>query len=132
MRKLLAGLVLAFVAACGGDGGSGPNTEHVGTYTLQTINGAALPFLLQSGTTRIEVTGGRVSLNADGTFSDITDLRVTQGTTVATTQEGTLGAYQRSGNNITLVPASGGSYSMAYSGNTLTQVESGATLVYRR
>jgi ABC-type glycerol-3-phosphate transport system substrate-binding protein len=126
----LAGITLA--AACGGDSATGPDSI-VGTYTLQTVNGVATPVtVFQDASGRVEVTGGRVSLNADGTFSDAIDLRLTSGQTVLTTTETAVGTYVRSGDNITFNVTGAEPYRMAISGRTLTQVEEGFTLVYRR
>jgi hypothetical protein len=126
----LAGL--AFLAAACGDSSTGP-ASIAGTYTLQTINGQAPPrTVFQDASGRVEITGGRVNLNADGTFSDATDLRVTSGTTVLTDTETAVGMWVQNGDNITFNVSGGGSYSMALAGRTLTQVEEGITLVYRR
>lgn len=133
MRKLLAGLVLAFAAACGGDGGSGPNSEHTGTYALQTANGSALPFVIeQQGANKAELTGGFLNLNADGTFTTRADFRLTINGAVTTTQAPDNGTYTRTGNNISFRGSAGDTYSAAYSGNSLTMVDDGLTLVFRK
>lgn len=130
MRKL-ATLGLALTLAACGDA-TGP-TSIVGLYSLQTVNGETLPVtVFQDATERFEILGGRVSLNGDGTFSDATDFRYTSGQTVLTDTETATGTYVETGNNITFNVSDGGSYSMAVSGRTLTQVLEGITLVYRR
>ncbi|MDQ3997069.1 MAG: hypothetical protein M3303_08620 [Gemmatimonadota bacterium] len=133
-RSVLSGLVgIALVGACGGDSATGPDTV-VGTYTLQTINGQAPPQTLsEDANGRLEITGARVLLDADGRFHNEIDVR---STSRGVTSAGTLhrfGTYVRTGTRITVTPAQGGdSYSMALSGRTLSRREQGTTLVYRR
>jgi hypothetical protein len=129
MRKLLAAAVFA-LAACSDS--TGPDA-HVGSYELRNINGQGLPQIIQqdaSGT--LEITGGLVTLRADGTFTDRIDYRFDDGVDFISESEVTTGFYTIAGNNVTFDTDDGFTYSMALSGRTLTQVEPGITLVYRR
>jgi hypothetical protein len=117
-------------AACGDS--TGPNS-FLGVYTLETINGLPLPVtVLEDPTGRFEITGGQVTLNGNGTFSDRTDLRVTSGLEVLEFSDPVVGTYVRNGDRITFDAGIDGSYEMTLSGRTLTQFEPGLTFVYRR
>ena len=130
MKKLL--IVMAALDSLSCKDSTGPKV-HVGVYTLRTINGQNPPQVVaQNSSGILEFTAGVVSLNADGTFSDRTDFRFTSGSTVTTDFVLVVGTYQRDGDNVTFFASGGGSYSMAYAGTSLTQVEEGITLVYRR
>ena len=104
-RLALLGLLAVAVTACGGDdgdGGTGPG-DITGTYTIQTINGAPPPYTLwteaEAGFQR-EITGGSVTLNADGTYSDVFHFRDTEAGVVTTGSAETEGTYTRSGSTI--------------------------------
>ena len=68
MRKLvLLAVGLVALAACNNDSTS-PNGSVTGTYTLQTVNGNALPFTFSDGAVLVS---DRLSLNGNGTYVDI-------------------------------------------------------------
>lgn len=133
MRYLAALLVVA--TACGGsDGPTEPTPDSVaGAYSLQTVNGAPLPFTVrQTLDYRSEVVAGRMTLNADGTCSERADMRVTdRGTTTTETVSGTC-TYTLAGAGVTLRYTDGTVATAALSGPTLTFVSDGLTLAYRR
>jgi len=133
MRKflILAALVLA---ACGSDS-TGPKTVNVvGVYQLQTVNGNALPYSETSGGTTTSITADQLSLNADETFSEITDYRVTDGVTTVTTQGAGIGVYTSANGAVSFTQTSpnASTFSGSVSGNQLTIIEAGATFVFRR
>lgn len=132
MRYLIAVLMLA-VAACGGDS-TGPDSEsHVGVYTLRTVNGQNLPFtLVQVGSDKLEVTGERLTVNADGTFSGRTDYRLTEAGKVTTETETWFGTYELRGTNVTFTDADGGTGAGAYINGAFTLSIEGFTFVYRK
>ena len=129
MRKLVAA-ALVVLAAC--TDSTGPNS-HIGSYTLLRINGQSLPQVIdQDASSTLEVTGGVVTLDSDGTFTDRIDFRFTTATSVETDSDIATGFYTITGDNVTFESDDGFTYSMALSGRTLTQVEPGITLVYQR
>jgi hypothetical protein len=72
MRRLIAvlfaGLALTSTA-CGGGDSSGP-PSIAGTYTLQTVNNAPLPFTTsEDATYKAEILSWVVTLNANNTYS---------------------------------------------------------------
>jgi hypothetical protein len=139
-RRPVSGFALAMLLtasfACGGDddGTTGPDNSHVGTFALSSINGQTLPFSLTDGTATITITSGSVALNADLSFRDVFAYTVQQGTSTESLTDTALGTYVRNGSDITFnaTSPSPGSYRMAFSSNTLTQVGEGFTFVYRR
>jgi hypothetical protein len=134
MRRLAAAslALVASVSACSSS--TDASVSIVGIYSLRTINGQSLPFLLVSdaqGT--IEVTNGTVDLRADGTFSDVTTFRVVEGGQETIEVDTGTGTYRRTGNTVTFSLSNGDSYTMVFDGeNTLTQQFFGLVLVYRR
>ena len=85
-RVFLAFLVLGLVAC--GDDVIGPE-DIAGTYTLQSVNGQSLPWVLEAG---IEATAGSVTINQNMTCSRSLTATLTDGGTVVTvtnTDEGT-------------------------------------------
>ena len=135
MRKLLV-LCLALLlplAACGDDDGSGPSADVVGTFTLQTINGATVPAVVfQAGADRLEVVSGSITFNENRTFSAAFTLRQTLAGVVTTETETDTGTYTVSGNTVQLTAADGTVETATVSGNTLTSTQQGITLVYRK
>lgn len=71
-RKLIVVGILALLSACGEP--SAPRSPGIeplnpGTYALETVNGATLPFLKeQSAAERIEVVTGLLTLRPDRTY----------------------------------------------------------------
>lgn len=65
--SLLAAVCL--LASCGGDSVTG-SAGIAGTYNLQTVNGAPLPFTIPTGTnSSISLVSQSLTLNASGSFS---------------------------------------------------------------
>ena len=129
VRLMLAAAVLA---ACGGDSATGPGSV-TGAYELQTIDGDALPFVVaEIGEDRLEITGGRLTLNADNSFSDRLDFRLIEDGETTTDSETVTGTYEVSGSSVTLEYQGGEPSTVSVSGRTLTQTVEGITFVYRK
>jgi hypothetical protein len=133
LRNTLRAGVLA-VALAGCSDSTGPDTDDlVGSYDLITIDGASLPVIVdQIGEDKAEITMGTVTLDEDGTFGDVTELRITEGGVVTTEVVSTQGTWTVSGSTVTFVPNDGsGNYTMTWDGQLrLTQLFQGFTLVY--
>lgn len=126
--------LLGLVAACGG-GNDGINEPRsvAGTYTLQTVNGAALPFVVfETAGYKIEVTGASYVLASAGTFSNSASFRETENGVVTTSTETVTGQYTVSGSNVTFTDSDGDVITGTLSGNNLQFSEDGMTAVFVR
>lgn len=135
MRRDLVRSVLALVllSACGDNTPTGASTV-TGTYTLRTVNGAALPYTMsQTATSKVELLDDAISLYQGGTYSTVSHVRTTtNGTPVTETREGA-GTYILLGTSITLVTSDRSSQRLATGDATsMTFVESGVTQIYRK
>ena len=133
---LVALAVLAL--ACGDDGPTGA-FRAAGVYALQTIDAQAPPVLTwQEGTSKDEVTAGRLLLNEDRSYSVRLTTRSTRGAAVTTAEnEHGFGAYTVTGAALALVPDGGGAHyagSFSADGRTVTipDYSDSFTLVFRR
>ncbi len=128
-------LPLAF-SACTDDATGPAGDAVVGRYQLQTVNGARLPFVVvQSDTARGELTSDQLTLNADGTFSDIEGLRTTRGTSVTTKQAASIGVYESSESEVRFTqisPALGAFNGSVRHATLIITYPSGNTFVYSR
>jgi hypothetical protein len=137
-RRLRAAVgALALAMACGGDGEAvDPATpsDVTGTYTLRLIDNGTLPAVVERSTTRtIELLAETLTLNADRTFTDVTELRETTGTTVRTATQQASGSYIVNGNIVIFSYAPSGAKATAtYNTGTLSMLVSGIGYQYRR
>lgn len=100
-------LGLAFAAACSGaDSPAGPGGDAstpVGTYTIATVNGKALPVAVFDEPPYLyEVIDGRLSLTADGKYTAVTSFRQTVPGSISIFRDSTFGTWTRSGAQIVL------------------------------
>jgi hypothetical protein len=79
MRWFAMALLAVSVAACGADTPSDPTpVTVVGTWTLETVNGTRLPFVLdQRGNDKVELLSAALDVMASGTFSSTSTERST-------------------------------------------------------
>jgi hypothetical protein len=108
---LLLALATTFTA-CGGDS-TGPDEDYSGTYSLRTINGQSLPYVvLQVGADRIEYASGGLTLTDNGTtggsFTVQATTRTTQGGQVSTGTDSNAGTYTRTGTGMVFTSDSDG------------------------
>lgn len=99
---------VATLAACGGDGGpTGPGATVVGTYSISTVNGKALPVALYPADPLFmyEVTVGALTLTADGNFSVVTTYRQTIPGNVSVIVDSTHGTWVLTGTNVAFAGA---------------------------
>ena len=101
MRRILAVLVLAAMAACGGgsDATSPSNTTQnktfTGTYALQTINGKALPYTFNFSTgDYLTIRGFNLTIGSAGSWTATTNEVFSTGGQVTDQPNGSLsGTY---------------------------------------
>jgi hypothetical protein len=136
MLKLVALLAFATLASCGPDAAA-PTTpvpqSIAGVWTLQTVNGAPLPFTItQVGANKTEAVSDQLTVTATR-FTEVTQLRTTINGQVTLGSETDTGTYVVSGSNVTFRFDSDGSAGVGTIGiATLTIVQAGITLVYAR
>ena len=136
MRKALAATltVATFaLAACGGGGDAiGPSTI-AGTYTLQTVNGNALPaVLLEDAGYKLEVLSGSYTLNGDNSYSATASFRETENAVVTPSTESESGTYVVRGSSVTFTDSDGFQTGGTISGTNLTLAAAGLTIRYSR
>lgn len=112
----------------------------VGTFILQSVNGQRLPAVLVDSVSpplRIEVLSGSITLNNNGTFTDLTEFRQTLGNMVTTSTLTCTGSYAVSGNVITFQEVvtpngCGDRFTGIQTGNQLAASINGVPAVYVR
>ena len=116
-RRSLFAFAVVTAAACGGGGGdtsTGPGTQPppaaatpVGSYSIKTINGTALPVALYPADPnyKYEVTVGTLALTADGKYSVVTTYRQTITGNTSTFVDSTGGTWVLTGTNVAFTNA---------------------------
>jgi hypothetical protein len=114
------------LVACGGDDSTGPSDSYSGTYTLRTINGQNLPFvIIQVGADRIEWMSDKVTLSDNGStggsFTQHSTFRLTEAGQATTETAADAGSYARNGTAATFTfNSDGSSASGTISGGKIT------------
>jgi len=125
MRKMALMLLAAAAAmgvACGGDDSNsitGANLLSVdGLYTLQTVDGLALPLLLyEQDSTTITALDGRMAITVNGSWTETVTLRTVIGATTTTDTVSATGTLFRSGSSLMFADMNNNLY---YSGTAST------------
>jgi hypothetical protein len=123
---VMLGALALTATACGGGDSTAP-ASIAGTYTLQTVNNAALPFTTSEDETyKAEILSWVVTLNANNTFSHVFQGRSTDNGTVSVNTITGSGTYTISGSTVDMIDASDNSHLQAtVSGSTMTIVIDG-------
>ncbi len=128
MRRFL---ILATALLAGGlltacdDDSTGP-VPVVGLYTLVTVNGEELP--VELGDPIREIIAGSIQLNSDGTYSRSSTVDLGPGPVRITV----FGTFTVDGSTVEFDASSRADFTGTFSGNTLTLIEDGDTLVYHK
>ena len=138
MRRILAVALLLVSASCSKDSSTNPTATLEGTWNLSTINGAALPFLLQeldpqatTPTPRVELLSDQIIATSVGTFTETAIARVTDATGAFTVPFTDKGTWVLSGTTITFrFDSDGSSGTGLLNGNSFTIGETGFASVY--
>lgn len=135
MKRMLALFSLLALAACGSDATTGPAGGSVsGTWNLRTINGSALPVVLQTTSGNVTVISSVLTLNpSGGAYNEVTSLSAISGATTVTGTQTEVGTWFANGGAITFNDQTDQVvYQGSVSGNTLTEIVNGFTEVYSR
>ncbi len=140
MRRLgvVAGLVLAAgLSACASDRVTNPvlNVSLAGTWTLEAINGFALPYVIaQVGSDGFEIVSDVITADSAGAFTESTVVQAIVNGQVTADTIPDAGAYEVSGSSVALTFASDSASAVGtIAGNALSLTEgSGAQMVYLR
>ena len=135
VRNGLIIVALATVGACGGDSvtSTTASASLAGTYTLRTINGTALPFVLQSGTNSVTVTADAITVADGGTWSEAGAYRQTVNgqTTSQVISDG--GTWTRAGASVAFSSRTTSGYSGTFTGSGFNLTDnSGAAFVFTK
>jgi hypothetical protein len=125
-KRLAAFAALVLLAAgCGSDSPTTPvtNASLAGVYTLRTVNGGALPAVIQAASStdpKIEILRDELTVKVDGSWSGVEDFRVTTGPTVETQTVNSSGTYAVSGSLVSFTDTLGDVLIATVSGNSFT------------
>ena len=130
MRRLipvLLGALALTATACGGGDSSTAPTSVAGTYTLQSVNNAPLPFTTsQDATYKAEILSWVMTLNDNNNFTHIFRGRSTDNGQVTESTITGGGTYTRSGATVDMYDSSDNSHLQAtVSASTMTVVIDG-------
>jgi hypothetical protein len=128
---------VALISGCATTDDSGPGATPVGTYSLVSVNGSALPATTQNDATiKTEVLSGTFVVNADESFSESRQGRITLNggapQAITATQTGT---WTVSGTQLSFVSGTTQNpviFTGTYVAGTLTYTSGGATFVYQQ
>lgn len=134
MRHFVSCMLLMVVAACGSDSPTQPRASVVGTWNLQTIDGSALPYLVaQTDSEALELMSDVLTFDANGTFTQLSQIRVTQDGQASTESFSDGGSYALNGTAVTFTFDGDGSIGTAsLAVNTLSLASAGFALVYKK
>jgi hypothetical protein len=136
MRRLskawLAIAVVLAAGACGSDNNStSPIVGASGTWSLQAINGSALPVTLGSGSQALAVLGSTLTISANGNYNEVVTVRVAGDATNTTLTE--FGTWTFANGVVTFNDQSDGIiYTGTVTDNTLTENSGNFVSVYSR
>lgn len=103
--------------------------EISGTYRLETINGAPLPFTVTHEPPGVRVMSGSLTINPDGTCTSNTSLELPSGE--ASTRE-VRATWTRDGSTLTISWEGAGTTTGTIGDGTFTMENEGQVLVYRK
>jgi hypothetical protein len=130
-RTALGMVALSIAAGCGGDSSTTPQSV-AGTWNLTALNGAALPFVVQSANPKVEILAERLDIASGGTFTQTTTTRIAPGTASMETDTDT-GTWTSNGNAATFRFKRDDSTGTGTSnGNTFTASGAGAVFTYTK
>jgi hypothetical protein len=131
IRRTLFALLVIGLGACGDDG-TAPESL-VGRYTLQTVDGNPLPFvIIEVGTDKVEVTAAHINLNQDLTCSDSFTLVTTEDGIASTETETDICTYTTNNTGITVTFVGDDPFDGSIVGSQLTISDNGIVFIYQK
>lgn len=133
-RRPMLALTLAILFSACSDDSTGPsvNTAFAGTYTLRTINGAALPFVLQDSPVKVEVLNDAINLDADGTYASQVSFRVTSVDGVTNEVLDETGRWSVANGTVMFEPLGSMSYGATIGNGKITFLSANFTAIYEK
>ena len=135
MRRLMP-LILALVVACGSDSTVSPNptpASLAGTWALQNINGALLPFTLsQTDTSKTELLSDVVTAVVAGTYTEVAQLRTTVKGQATLASGSDAGTYTLVGNALTFRSVDGSTITGTLNNTSFTIAAGGVAFEYKK
>ena len=134
MRRFAVLLALAAVVSCGGDVSTSPSATVRGTYSLQTVNGMALPYTYpQDVYDKFEFLSDVRILSDSGTFTETFTNRYTQNGQATTFTKTSTGTYTLVGGAITFNHPEGAENGSVGTGTfTIRSQSEGIIAVYKK
>ena len=130
-RAWIAVAILVAAGACGSDDSTSPTLTASGTWSLQTINGSALPVTIGSGSQAVTVIASTLTISSNGNYNEVVTLRPLGATSNTTFTE--IGTWSFTNGVVTFNDQTDAiTYTGAVSGNTLTENTAGFVSVYTR
>jgi len=130
-RAWLAVAILVAAGACGSDDSTSPTLGASGTWSLQSINGSALPVTIGSGTQAVTVVASTLTISSNGNYNEVVTLRPVGATTNTTFTE--TGTWSFANGVVTFNDQTDAiTYTGSVNGNTLTENTAGFVSVYMR
>ena len=133
MRRYFILLVVAAAVSCGGDSATSANTPVSGTYTLRSVNGLQLPFLVaQNDSVKFEIVSDAFTLADDRSWTESGTSRTTLNGQVSPGTIARNGTYVLSGPKITLISSTGDFSDATIGGGTMTVTNDAVVAVYQK
>ena len=131
IRRTLFALSVLVLGACDDDG-TAPESL-VGRYTLQTVDGNPLPFvIIQVEADKVEVTAAHINLNKDRTCSDSFTLVTTEDGIETTESKTDVCTYTTNNTGITITFVGEDPFDGSIVGSQLTIIDLGIVFIYQK
>ena len=130
-KAWVAVAMLVAAGACGSDDSTSPPLGASGTWSLQTINGTALPVTIGSGSQAVSVISSTLTISSNGNYNEVVTLRpLGAASNTIFTETGT---WSFTNGVVTFNDQTDGiTYTGSISGNSLTENTGGFVSVYSR
>ena len=133
MRRLIALLALATVAACGSDTSTNPANDKVeGSYSLRTVNGQPLPFTVQANGVTAVITSDVMTIAEGGSWTEVTAYRKSANGQTTNEVDADSGTWTRVGDTMTFNSNLVGTFQGSYAHGSVTFDDPGYLAVYSR